>query len=622
MVLDRLTYREYPRGYVDDLEADVQRLNAKIQQLEQEANHLREQLASASTPTVVDAESRDPQQLPSAESDGFSENVNLVPRNVTSERKFVGDSSGLFFGNIVQAVLTQADYKQDHGPSRESLRLRVGNRVSTASPPPASPSFPDPELADRLQNAYFTQRWPALPVLHRPSFMERHFAPVMDLKHGADEESLCLVFMVFALGAIDLKRRDPDVDDRHLEYFNIATRHYLQGLMKADNMQTVQGLCLVTIFAINEPRSANAWHVAGQAVRLAIDLGLHRSPAKPPPDVLGAEMRKRIFWSTYALDRNVSLALGRPFAIRDADINVPLPDSLTDLELLSSETPQPRPLHSLDMSTLIHIIRIRQIQSQIQDTFYPVDASCINPETVSFQRAVLRAELNNWIAQAPRYPHPTLVTFQSPEWFQIAYSHALLLLYRPSPACPDAGLESLQICADAAISLISSYSSLYAKNKITYTWIALHSLFMASITMLYTLWVNPEIRKATSKRVAKSNIMSCLALFEVMADSWPLATRCYEIVDRLGTASVALFDSPNGNPPAASTSTEGENQCYGQVTSDYMDWFGTRDSRVSSSFVAPGNASSEQDRAFNAVDLGLPFFENLEMFPELDSLFH
>ncbi|KAK7733609.1 hypothetical protein SLS57_000624 [Botryosphaeria dothidea] len=311
-----------------------------------------------------------------------------------------------------------------------------------------------------------------------------------------------------------------------------------------------------------------------------------------------------------------------PFAIRDADINVPLPDSLTDLELLSSETPQPRSLHSLDMSTFIHIIRIRQVQSRIQDTFYPVDASCINPETVSFQRAVLRAELNNWIAQAPRYPHPTLVTFQFPEWFQIAYSHALLLLYRPSPACPDAGLESLQICADAAISLISSYSSLYAKNKITYTWIALHSLFMASITMLYTWWVNPEIRKATSKRVAKSNIMSCLALFEVMADSWPLATRCYEIVDRLGTASVALFDSPNGNPPAASTPTEGENQCYGQITSDYIDWFGTRDSRVSSSFVAPGNASSEQDRAFNAVDLGLPFFENLEMFPELDSLFH
>lgn len=354
-------------------------------------------------------------------------------------------------------------------------------------------------------------------------------------------------------------------------------------------------------------------------MRLAV---VHRSPAKPPPDVFGAEMRKRVFRSTYALDRNASLALGRPFAIRDADINVPLPDSLTDLELLSSETPQPRSLHSLDMSTFIHIIRIRQIQSRIQDTFYPVDASCINPETVSFQRAVLRAELNNWITQAPRYPHPTLVTFQSPEWFQIAYSHALLLLYRPSPACPDAGLESLQICADAAISLISSYSSLYAKNKITYTWIALHSLFMASITMLYTWWVNPEIRKATSKRVAKSNIMSCLALFEVMADSWPLATRCYEIVDRLGTASVALFDSPNGNPPAASTPTEGENQCYGQITSDYIDWFGTRDSRVSSSFVAPGNASSEQDRAFNAVDLGLPFFENLEMFPELDSLFH
>ncbi|KAF4534013.1 uncharacterized protein LTHEOB_3626 [Lasiodiplodia theobromae] len=619
VVLDRLTYREYPRGYVDDLEADVQRLKARIHELEQEANALR---ASARNPAE---RAGDSEQLTDAQPDGFAENINIVPRDVTSGRKFVGDSSGLFFGNVVQAVLTQADYKQDHGPPRESLSLRVGDRLSTTSPSVASPcvtenTFPEPELADRLQRAYFTHRWPALPVLHRPSFLEKHFAPVMASKNSADEASLFLTFMVFALGSIDLQRQEHDVSDRHLEFFNVATQNYLQGLMKADNMQTVQGLCLVTVFAINEQRSANAWHVAGQAMRFAIDLGLHRMPAKPQLDLFDVEMRKRVFWSAYSLDRNVSLALGRPFAIRDAEINVPLPEPLTDQEISSTEAPSPRPLDPLDMSTFIHIIKVRQLQSKIQDTFYTADATYIAEETADFQRTFLRTELDNWVAQAPRYSHPTLVTFQSTEWFQIAHSHALLLLYRPSPGCPEANLASLQICADAAITLIGSYSSLYAKNKITYTWIALHSLFMASITMLYTLWVSPEIRKTTSKRVAKSNVTSCLALLEVMADHWPLANRCHEIIDRLGKASVALFDSPAVNAGPTGPSLEEDNQYYGQITSDYMDWFGTRDPGMPSSLGPLGNAS-EQTRACNGVDLGLPFFDNLDMLPELDNLF-
>jgi hypothetical protein len=139
------------------------------------------------------------------------------------------------------------------------------------------------------------------------------------------------------------------------------------------------------------------------------------------------------------------------------------------------------------MSTFTHIIKLRQIQSKIQDIFYPADISNVNDDNLAFRRQALRAELDDWIAKAPCYSVPMEATFQTPNWFQIAHSHGFLLLYRPSPAATVIGLEGLQICADSAINLISSYSSLYVKKKITYTWIALHSLFMSSITMLYTL---------------------------------------------------------------------------------------------------------------------------------------
>jgi hypothetical protein len=53
------------------------------------------------------------------------------------------------------------------------------------------------------------------------------------------------------------------------------------------------------------------------------DLGLHRKSQKRRSP-LEYEMCKRVFWTCYCLDRQVSIILGRPFAIADRDIDVPV----------------------------------------------------------------------------------------------------------------------------------------------------------------------------------------------------------------------------------------------------------------------------------------------------------
>jgi hypothetical protein len=604
--VDRTTNRQYPRGYVEDMETDLQRLRTQVESLEldnrslqHELDQLRLRNVPAATPHACSVEGGTPNasaNAPSASPFGsLSEEINVVPSDVTSGRRFVGDSSGLFFGKIVQAVLLQTDYKGEQGPASEALRLRVADSAygptSDRSAHVAQFEYPDLDLAHQLQNAYFTCRWPALPFLHWPAFLNNHFGPVMASPSHSSEVSRFITLMVLALGAIDLKRKDKSLSDKHLVYFHYATANYLEGLLRDDSIETVQGLLLIAQFAINEHQSANAWLVVGQAVRTAVDLGLHRTPATVY-DLYKFEMRKRVFWATYALDRNVSITLGRPCAIRDEDIDILLPCNITDAKLLAGELPSEGEIalsHPLDMSTFIHIIELRQIQSNIQSLFYAADTTRIQAEGTEIHQTQLRARLEEWIARSPRYSHPSMATFQSTEWFQIAYSHALLLLYRPSPASPMVDATALQICADSAIGLISSYSTLYAKNKITYTWIALHCLFMASITMLYTLNVSHSIRSSTTKIVVKSNIASCLALFAVMAEHWPLAIRCHDIIDRLGNATLALFDAP---PPGLSTAnatttifdTTSGQQHFAQIDTEFMDWFGTRDSQLPFSF--------------------------------------
>ena len=648
IVVDRVTQRQQPRGHVEDLETDNAQLKERIRQLELEASsrdvklEILERAASLqpngqSQQTPVKNAETGPLTRQSIDATTKDSGVDGID-SASPGRGQATDSGStrLLFGNVIHAVLLKADYKQVHGPSDSNYRLRVGGRVQsgpsqTNISDDRNFSLPSPELANQLQNAYFTHRWPALPLLHRPSFLEQHYSSVMNHQTESSDVSLFLTLMVFALGSIDLKRQDSSFISPHLDYFTFATQNYLMGTIASESIETVQGLLLMSVFAVNEHQSVNSWHCIGQAVRMAIDLGLHQSSSSTSSHLLTTEMRRRVFWSAYTLDRNISISLGRPYAVRDADVNVPLPQPYTDKELstpMSGLATLPvRSPNPLDMSTFIHIVKLRQIQSRIQDNFYPSDTSKVTNESLAYNRQLLREELDSWIAEAPCYSTTTEATFQTPNWFQIAYSHGLLLLYRPSPAAPIVDLEGLQICADSAISMISSYSSLYAKKKVTYTWIALHSLFMASITMLYTLWVSQEIRRSTRKNIVKSNVMSCLALFDVISDYWPLAVRCYNIIDRLGHATIALFDPSDASESPSAISGSSAQGHFGQIDLEYMDWFGTRgSSRLPLSSLNVDILEDNQDTARNTMepsnDFSVPLPDQMDLFQNPYDWFH
>lgn len=615
IVVDRLTYRQYPRGHIEALERENELLRAKTTDLESK-------LANA-LPREGHAAAAGSQDDPTALVPGAQ--VAELDLSSLSPSKYVGEASGSFFGKIMQTMLLQTDYKHEQGPTQNKLRLRVRPTENADSPLSRGEStehcgFPSSELANQLQEEYFRSRWPALPFLHRPTFMDVHFQAVMQLQRGATPASLFLFFAVMSLGAIDARRKDPSLGDIHLLYFATALHHYLDGLMRTDDVETVQGLLLIATIAISEAQSINAWLATGQAVRSAVDLGLHRPTEQNNSSHLRTEMRKRVFWSAYALDCNISIALGRPCAIRDMDINLDLPLCLDDQDLLAS-VPSAKPLSTAgqaDMSTFIHVIRMRTLQSHIRDTFYPAKVVPKSDTCIKDIRDSIRTSLEDWIASAPRYSRSDgeISTFQSGEWFQLSYSHSLLLLYRPSPLCPTANDDALRVCSEASINLITAYISLYSKNKVVYTWIALHSIFMASITMLYTLWVSSEIRSGTRQQLVKSNVAQCLMLLEAMRDVWPLATRCYDIVEQLGNATIKLFDqSPNKRAEA------GQNN---DMKTQYMGWFGTQDQRNYTA-ESQGNtqlAGLEQQILPPADDFTMdPNFAS-GLFTDLDDLFH
>jgi len=52
---------------------------------------------------------------------------------------------------------------------------------------------------------------------------------------------------------------------------------------------------------------------------------------------LEQELRKRIFWSAYTLDKYLSVMFGRPRLLHDEDIDQELPEEMNDEDMLQED---------------------------------------------------------------------------------------------------------------------------------------------------------------------------------------------------------------------------------------------------------------------------------------------
>lgn len=427
----------------------------------------------------------------------------------------------------------------------------------------------DPLVApdsEALVEVFFTNRWPQLPFLHKPTFIEDDFLPLTRGESGHALSSF-RVNMVLAIASAETDSKDLP-QHPHGAFFQAAIKD-LTTVLSADDLDCIPCLLLLCLYGTNEPQSVNIWYTLGLALRIGLGMDLHREESSSTgQSLLSQEMARRNFWCTYTLDRSMSIAMGRPLGINDSDITVPLPQQLTDEQLCSAEVVPNLFQDPKDMSTFLHVIKLRQINAAIYMSLHAASASTTsdygNPDAL---REAHYADLNTWLVTAPRYgPTSGVPMLQTAEWFQIAYHFAVLSLYRPSRVFPVSNLSSLRLCADSAISLISCYNTLYAKNRISYTFVALNSLFMAAVTMLYSLRSSPVIRSELSKGIAEANIDMCQRLLRGVSHGRSVGERCAVVVGRLGEATMDVFDR--------------EQSLNDDIDTEFMSWFGLKLQRI------------------------------------------
>ncbi|KAG0365251.1 fungal-specific transcription factor domain-containing protein [Gamsiella multidivaricata] len=453
--------------------------------------------------------------------------------------RYLGNSSGIDL--LQRSQLLRSGYLlvpikvRDH---QEWLTERESAVANLASEMPLPPR----DLAEHLIKCYWTYVHPHIPIVHKSTFMKQYQNP-----DPGKRPPIVLLTAMFSIASRfsdhpEIIGHGHDPEGFGDEYFDRAKR-LVDLEYELPRQSSIQALLLMTAYRFTSAKSGGrVWVMLGMATRMAQDMGMHRNSARWHLPPLETEIRKRLWWALYQMDRWVSASMGRPMSIDDNDCDVDFPSALeedwAELEggspatttLDNGERPKEETSFSLDY--FVEMIKLSQILGQVLKRIYGATTRNHGPLQISSTAAELDTTLTNWLLALPsdlKYDHRTMANSGAKinRWvasIHSAYYTVLILLHRPymtptslTQTKLSESLPSLNIAVSAANSITYLLGKLDEDDNLRYTWhVTTYEVFTSSMIHL-TNSASVNIRLQTQ---ARNNLIKNISYMKKLGRRW------------------------------------------------------------------------------------------------------
>ncbi|KAL2415610.1 hypothetical protein ABEF95_003901 [Exophiala dermatitidis] len=441
---------------------------------------------------------------------------------------YIGASSYITMGRLIGHIVQDTPLAED---DEQAKRPRPSRTKRGDQPGLQGPSSFDPAVLDQLMAGYMkyvATRWPVIHSTWLRSLHDRALAGGQGNGNNLSLYEFTMLHLAYAVAGEFLQTAGKPADLQPHNHYMLAQTHVGEVLQYRDT-RSVSALMLLALYSLRTCAGVGAWAYCRLAMLLAIDLGLHRKASSHGVGPLEAEMRKRIFWSCYAFDIQVSMPLGRPPTINVRDIDASLPaeidEAVSDPTLITVAASKSNTQFlgardtSTSMSAYNHIVRIRRIESEIQQTVYRVDHLELAPRAVVEK---ILHKLSIWQAGIPKDAYRVIddeeddeKPFDGVDYYMIFFWKCVRLLLYPQMVAPQPDKDYVKSCAAACGSLCQTYKRLHQSSAIAYSMMSLQSVFMAGITLIYCVWLSPlDLLTAT----ATDDIAACGVVLFVMVE--------------------------------------------------------------------------------------------------------
>lgn len=313
---------------------------------------------------------------------------------------------------------------------------------------PPQPDLPPKHVADHLLRSYYYSIHLSMPILHWPTF-EQDYEAVYKAGsfHDVPPSWSSLFFAVLALGVLFRTELSIAHTQKGKEY--IETSRMLLDMWNDDFViDHARTATLISVFLMETNMKSAAWTWLASAVRISQDIGLHCETGIWP--VMEGEMRRRVWWGVYILDRHMSLELGRPMMIDDVDCDVPLPAAIDDHHIFGTEMKVPTGVPPMTnfMLPIVQVVRAASALSKALKSHELVPATLL----------AFDAHFATCVSAFPTACHPNAEEPLDPR-VVAPFCHLLnirLILHRHNlntSSSPDARMNAVEQCMYISLEL-------------------------------------------------------------------------------------------------------------------------------------------------------------------------
>ncbi|KAJ4259545.1 hypothetical protein NW762_007474 [Fusarium torreyae] len=235
------------------------------------------------------------------------------------------------------------------GPEEQEMVSLQANITRRTNPSPSEQSrlkrvidaFPPRSVADFLVSVcirhgvdiffYFDQ---AQVIKEIDQFYTNQLSPLR-----LDPSFVCLLLTIFALGSQWTPLERPDNSPSHRveesdpgRVFYEQAKFLMPDIIERPCLRSIQACFILGVYLMPSNAVGSSYIYMGIALRKALAFDLHQDPDDHTLDVREREIRRRLWWSIYSLERCTTIKLNRPRSVQPHIITAPLPTPLPDLD--------------------------------------------------------------------------------------------------------------------------------------------------------------------------------------------------------------------------------------------------------------------------------------------------
>ena len=276
-------------------------------------------------------------------------------------------------------------------------------------------------------------------------------------------------------------------------------------------MKKLQITLLIVHYAFANPYVADIWRTLRDALRLCVDMGLHKEVESEVITVLDVDDRRRIFLVCSAMLRHLSAVLRIRFPIPQPLISVEYPTIVDDSFITEKGIDYSGPKTK---AAALHFYSLRLCESEICDVLWHNKEI---PGTIEEWISNMDSKIENWYLKAEEFAKVNQLRFRL-----ITKASLQIRMRRRTPRIPEPSHLSIIKLVEALSVHVDEYLNDSQRGQVSYLLMGVYYVEEAAVNLLDVMWFQHDwIFESFSLEYLDEKLKACIQLLEKFNERWP-----------------------------------------------------------------------------------------------------